>query len=588
MPNFFVKLRASFVESPGRFPVLLLCAAVCAGAAAWALHHKSVPATVHFCQRLILAAAIGVPLCFSLRVLAERSLPRAKGWLEWLALPLLAVYFRTLPAGGFSEPTGRLLQWALLLGALHFLAAIAAFMASNEEGFWQFNRRVFQSFCTAALYTSVLLAGLELALFSADKLFELRLDKAYPDLFFFITGCVHPIFFLKSVPRDFEFLTKDEEYPRGFKAFTQLALAPLVAVFTLILYAYGAKIALNQSWPHGWVSLPVLVLSGVGILAFLLLHPLRNRKNEKWAYWFCRLFPSALAPLAVLLLLALRERITAYGITEERYLGAVAGGCILLWALVTSFKKDLGLRWWPSVLGGVCILCAFGPWSAVSVSLRSQLGRVALFMEKHGLLAGGTVTPPEKNLRLPQAEFSSFQSTLRYVLEHHGKEPLENLFSKELLPAEPDRNHNSPWEMTGRIITKLNLSGGSNASAMQEYFNIDAKTPLPISGYKSASLAGEIHNGTNGVQVGGIWFTLKDGVISASLQKQGDLFPIPLQSFFSSLPMTSAGALPFSQMSTDWDFDGQQYRIVFTNLQVTRVPDAPPKINRCTLLFLAK
>lgn len=588
MPNIFSRIQTTLAASLGRFPALITSAFVWAGAAMWALHEKSDLATAHFCQRLTLAAAIGVPLCFSLRIFAERTIPRIKHWPEWLALPLLVIYFRTLPVQGFDAPFAFILSWVLVLGALHCLAAIAGFITTNEAGFWQFNRRIFQSFFTAALYTGVLVAGLELALLSADKLFNFKFDLAYPNLFFFITGCVHPLFFLRGVPRDFVALANDSEHPAGFKLFTQFALAPLVAVFTGILYAYGAKIALSRSWPYGWVALPVLLLSGVGILAFLLLHPLRNQKDEKWAYWFCRAFPKALAPLSILLLFAIRERIQAYGVTEERYLGLAAGGCILVWALVTDFVKDAGIRWWPIFLGGICLVCAFGPWSAASVSVQSQMQRVTVFLKKHGLFSEGIISPPEKRLVLPQTEFNDFQSTVRYVAKRHGKTALASLFPKNLLQPTEDEKQKSPWILTEHIINHLKLSGNAYNSHTIEAFSLDTKVPFPVDGYKSALMVSEIVNVGNTVNVGGAWIKLKEGVLSASPQQHGKFEKIPLESLFASLPSANTEPLPFSSMSTDWEFDGQQYRIIFTKLQIVRIPDTPTEVKFCSLLLFVK
>lgn len=598
MPNIFSRIQTTLAASLGRFPALITSAFVWAGAAMWALHEKSDLATAHFCQRLTLAAAVGVPLCFSLRIFAEGTIPRIKHWPEWLALPLLVIYFRTLPVQGFDAPFAFILSWVLVLGSLHCLAAIAGFITTNEAGFWQFNRRIFQSFFVAALYTGVLVAGLELALLSADKLFNFKFDRAYPNLFFFITGCIHPLFFLRGVPRDFVALANDSEHPAGFKLFTQFALAPLVAVFTAILYAYGAKIALSRSWPHGWVALPVLLLSGVGILAFLLLHPLRNQKDEKWAYWFCRAFPKALAPLSILLLFAIRERIQAYGVTEERYLGLVAGGCILVWALVTGFIKDAGIRWWPTFLGGICLVCAFGPWSAASVSVQSQMQRVTVFLKKHGLLSGGVISSPEKRLILPQTEFNDFHSTLSYVAKRHGKALLESLFPKTFLqPTEDEKKKSpwmeyqkeqSPWSLTEHIINHLKLSGNASTSNTIEAFFLDTKVPFPIDGYKSGYPPCEIVSWSTAVSVGGVLIKLKEGVLSASTQDGGEFKKIPLDSLFANLPIANTEPLPFSKMSTDWEFDGRQYRIVFTKLQIVRIPDIPTEVKFCSLLLFVK
>ena len=96
---------------------------------------------------------------------------------------------------------------------------------------------------------------------SADKLFQLKLDKEYGDLFFLMVGLFQPTFFLAGVPRDFAALDLDIDYPRGLKAFTQFALAPLVAV----LHCHSLRLRnQNHRYPKlaarlGSVARPALI-----------------------------------------------------------------------------------------------------------------------------------------------------------------------------------------------------------------------------------------------------------------------------------------------------------------------------------------
>jgi len=151
-----------------------------------------------------MAAAIGMPLFFSLRIVRER-IPKFSPWpIEIVGLFLLAGWFFTQPASPLRLPGINWIQWLLLLAALHCVAAVSAHFSTNEIlGFWQFNRRLFVRFCFVTLYTVVLTAGLELALLSADKLFQLKLGNEYADLFFLMVGLFQPTFFLAGVPRDF-------------------------------------------------------------------------------------------------------------------------------------------------------------------------------------------------------------------------------------------------------------------------------------------------------------------------------------------------------------------------------------------------
>src|SRR2546430_2876243 len=252
--------RSGILQAVTRFPWNILCGLTGAGCAIVSLHFSKNEALVGQCVRLALTVALGMPLFFASRMRRERNEQLRRRQIEIIALPLLACWFFALPPRPFDGPGIIWIRWLLLLAALHFFVAVSAyFWRPENSGFWQFNRKLFLRFCLATLYTGVLVAGLESALLSADKLFQLKIEKAYGDLFFVMVGVFHPAFFLAGVPADFSVLNSDTGYPRGFKPFTQFALAPLVAVYTAILYAYAIKIVLARSWAPGWVALAGLL-----------------------------------------------------------------------------------------------------------------------------------------------------------------------------------------------------------------------------------------------------------------------------------------------------------------------------------------
>ena len=235
-----------------RFALAILCGAVGAGCGIVASHCHKDDAIVGQCARLGMTVTLGLPLFFFLRILRECEWRGARYPLELLGVVLLAGWFFTHSALPADEPGIVFFRWIFLLAALHLFAALAPYTSRNEgSGFWQYNRRVFLRFCLATLYTVVLVGGLELALLSADKLFELNLDRTYGDLFLLTVGCFHPTFFLAGVPRDFAALETEGHHPRGLKAFTPFALSPLVLVYGAILYAYALKILFQRDWPHG-------------------------------------------------------------------------------------------------------------------------------------------------------------------------------------------------------------------------------------------------------------------------------------------------------------------------------------------------
>jgi Domain of unknown function (DUF4153) len=471
------------------------------------------------------------------------------------------------------------------LGALHFFVAVSAYLWRPENsGFWQFNRKLFLRFCLATLYTGVLVAGLELALLSADKLFQLKIEKDYGDLFFLMVGVFHPAFFLAGVPGDFSALNSDTEYPRGLKAFTQFALAPLVAVYTAILYAYAIKIVLTRSWPHGWVALPVLLLSGIGIFAFLLLFPLRTRLEEKWAVWFTRNFPRALAPLSILLLLSVHLRVREYGVTEQRYLGIVAAVWILAWTLVFMLRRNAGIRWVPFSLALICLFAAFGLWSAGAVSKASQLGRVRRVLQQHGLWADNHAKAADRAIDLPDKESADLQSTLSYLIETHGGKTIKSMFER----AVPNRDWAklNKWSSALEIVDALkihNLKIGFRSVYRKHNATVN------IEGFRSLC---QIENcgrrdwQSDALRCNGVAIGLEDGVLKIVIGDEKVPQPIPLDELFNGL-LDSDSELPDEKLMVDYQHGERVFRLIFNSLSFSRKTEGP-RISSYSIYLLEK
>ena len=581
----FANWRPGILQALTRFPWNILCGVTGAGCAIVSLHFSKNEALVGQCVRLAMTVALGMPLFFSLRMLRERQEQLRRWPIEIISLPLLAWWFFALPPRPFDGPGIIWIRWLLLLAALHFFVAVSAYLwLAENSGFWQFNRKLFLRFCLATLYTGVLVAGLELALLSADKLFQLKIEKAYGDLFFLMVGVFHPAFFLAGVPADFPALNSDTEYPRGLKAFTQFALAPLVAVYTAILYAYAIKIVLARSWPHGWVALPVLLLSGIGIFAFLLLSPLRTRPEENWGIWFTRNFPRALAPLSILLLLSVHLRVREYGVTEQRYLGIVAAVWTLTWAFVFILRRNAGIRWVPFSLALICLFAAFGPWSAGAVSRASQLGRVRRVLQQHGLWADNHAKVADRAIDLPEKESTDLQSTLSYLIETHGGTTIKNMFEQ----AVPNRDWAklTRWSSASEIIDALKIhKAGTGFHSVYRKSN----AAVNIEGFRHLCRIenyGRSDWQSSTFRCDGVGIGLEDGILKIVVDDDKIPQPIPLDNLFNGF-LDSDSEVPDEKLTVDYQHSERVFRLIFNTLLFSKKPEGS-RITSCSFYLLEK
>ena len=208
---------------------------------------------------------------------------------------------------------------------LHLLAAVLPYAGVDEpNGFWQYNRALFLRFLTAGIYSAVLFVGLALALAALDNLLGVSVpEESYFRLLATIAFVFNTWFFVAGVPPDLPALEAYTDYPKGLRVFAQFILVPLVIVYLLIVTAYLGRVIVTRVWPSGWTGYLVSALATVGILAILLVHPERDRKDQPWIEIYARWFYVGLFPSIIMLLLAIWQRLGQYGITERRYLLSV-------------------------------------------------------------------------------------------------------------------------------------------------------------------------------------------------------------------------------------------------------------------------
>ena len=348
---------------------------------------------------------------------------------NFLILALMIVYYKTLPDMFNYQAVSRTFILSL---AAHLGVSFSAFVVNDEpHGFWQFNKSLFLRFLTATLYSTVLFIGIALALLAIDNLFKVSVpDLFYIKLWILIAGVFNTWFFLAGIPTDVAALNTDPVYPKGLKIFTQYVLVPLITIYLFILYAYTIRIIITQDWPVGWVSYLVIAFSVAGILALLLVWPLRDDESHTWIKSYARNFYFALFPLIILLFVAIGKRLDQYGITENRYFIIVIAIWLLVVALYFLISKRKRIKMIPISLFITVLLAAFGPWSAFSVSRNSQLNHLSNLFEKNGWIDNEKVKPTKTKIDFDDQR--QISSTMDYLINTHGVESVQPLFSKNL------------------------------------------------------------------------------------------------------------------------------------------------------------
>lgn len=459
-------------QTLGRFPFVLLSAI----GAAIVAHHL---AGIEFDEGkgsqafypLLMSLILGIPLFTSLRLLGK-----SRGWsretqlkVALVGLAALVAYYATLP---FPIKGADLFRYFQLIAAVHLFLAFVPFVGrrGEEDGFWQYNRVLFLRFALAALYSAVLYIGLTLALLACQTLLDIDFNRMiYLQLWYWIVLVYNTWFFLSGIPEDTRALQQVHEYPTGLRIFTQYVLIPLVVIYMVILYTYLGKIIVEWNLPKGWVGYPVIGVSVTGMLALLLVYPIRERAENAWIVTYARYFYWALFPLIALIAVAIWTRISEYGITEKRYAVVVATVWLLGIAVYFTFRRRKDIRIIPVTLCIGTLLTAFGPWGATSVSRDSQLARLRELLVTNQVMVAGTLVQTPKTVEFEQEQ--EISSIVQYLHVVHGLDAIRGWY------AQPER---LPDDLTAELALEQMGLQYRALGEREDRFSISAESPNPL------------------------------------------------------------------------------------------------------------
>ena len=472
-------------QSFARFPLVLINALIGTGVTIILIEHEGpVRASVLF--NILYATLLGIPLLLAVALTAQKKkLPALHSVVVQLtAIAVLVVYGVTAPSYLDDIPLFQLDRFLLFFAAAHCLVAALPFIgAEGQNGFWRFTMALLFRFAASVFYSIVLMIGLSVGLAALDHLFGITIPgKRYTEMVFLIIGIFNTWFFLAGVPRDYHELESLSEYPKGLKIFSQYILAPLVLIYFVILYAYIFKIVFLWSWPEGWVSRLIVGFSATGMLALLLLFPLRDRDEFRWVRSFWRWFFVVLIPLVFLLPLAVYKRVSIYGITEGRYLGFAIAAWLAAMALYFLLAKAKRIQVIPASLCAAMVLIGIGPWSAFSVSESDQIRRLQEALVRNEILVDDTVHKASHPVSIEDARRIS--GIISYLHSGHGYNNIQQWFCERL---QSDSGSGIPVLKSPEAVTRF--MGIEYAAAWATGYetslllSADDSSPINIEGY---------------------------------------------------------------------------------------------------------
>lgn len=237
---------------------------------------------------------------------------------------------------------------------------------NDNESYARSLSRVAVIICYVGLAVVGLFGVIYLLLITVEWLFDLNFSyETIPYLFSFCSLVAGTALFL------FELHDDDGVSPVLAKGLVFL-IAPLLSVYTLILYVYGIRILVRWELPKGGVAFLVCAFLIVGLIGSIL-NELSERRFSKW---FFKWFPVISIPLVVLLWVGIVRRVGDYGLTEARVYLLLTAGTLTIFLILSFFEKTRVFSIMSLILAGSIILFTFIPGiTAKDVAIYQQEAR---------------------------------------------------------------------------------------------------------------------------------------------------------------------------------------------------------------------
>lgn len=520
--------------------------------------------------KFALVACTGISLMFGLKMLSERigKLP----FLEIAGVLFLAFYYFLLPKEekDFTEVYAYVIIPITILA--HLFVAIAPFTGKNRElNFWQYNKNLFINFFLTVVFTGVLTGGVELAILAVDNLFDFNFeDKLYAQTFFFFSIFGSCFIFLLFNEKGLHYLERDENYPVILKFFTQYVLIPLLLIYAVILYFYSAKILINWQLPRGWVSYLILAYSVVGILANLLVHPLKDESTKSWVKVFSKIFYYTLVPLIVLLFTAIFTRILEYGYTEPRYFVLLLSVWLSSVVLYFIFIKNPTIKFIPVSLFVFGIFALIFPYfNTFSVAKRSQKTELKQILEKQQVLENGTIN---FNKKISDTVVQEVVSKFQFLAQRKELAFLNGYLKKEdqqILSR--NSNDNNYWNLNNDLrnkFKKIDYAANEHSVKMLELYTQNGLQP--VTGFEFVGKINSFYN-PKGVTLGNDTFRIdnqlyKRGDLRLLLNDKESLNISPYIYDLFGRYKNQRGRIEVPELSTTGTLGNYEVKIIFENL----------------------
>lgn len=438
--------------------------------------------------RLFFGAVLITPIFFALTGLRGRGVLGRRTQLATgglVAAAVLGAMLMAIPDPDAIERPGFAWPYGLSLLAATLMPFVGVAVRAGGERlvrFTSFLRRFFEQTTTWGLLWLGSMAALGVVFAALHELFDLDIEEWAADVAIFVTGVFVLSYLFRLLPAQ-DGSPARERVPEFWRRLATMIGAPFVSVMLVILVVYEVAVLASGELPRNVLS-PLIIGAGfVGFLCTLIIMSLLDEKvgsdtlapadPHRWArrhsIRLVRAFPLVLLVLLPMAGWALFVRIDQHAFTPFRVARLMALLCLGTLSLLGTLRWLRGrmtLTWEvPVCVIAFALATAFGPVSAVRLSLDSQVERLGRLMTEAGITSRQVAADPVQpaTLLIDYDLHNQIVDGIQVVGELGGEEALRQVLSGEVATCA------QPWSGTG-CMERLGVSWrpGGNAGSRYE------------------------------------------------------------------------------------------------------------------------
>lgn len=277
--------------------------------------------------------------------------------------------------------------WTYGFAFTYVLAAILLVVGNrrmDNRSFAAHALHVVTQLFSGLLITGVLHLAVLAIVASFLYIFGIKEHHLYEYILFFIWFVLAPQVCCTLIRQDEDEVREPNKVLRHILNFI---LSPAIIIYTVILYVYFIKIAIEWDLPKGgvaWMVMGFITAALAGRIAQAILSP-------RYYDWFYRHFTLIAIPPLIMYWVGSIYRIRLYSFTESRFYLMVAGMLMTLFVLMLFRKYTRRYQLMALIFGAAIILFTYIPGiSAKSIGLSCQKQRLKDFISELNLTDSNT------------------------------------------------------------------------------------------------------------------------------------------------------------------------------------------------------